>query len=139
MVPTIIAVQSKGSKRQDYCVGSSMTGADMEKSKPKHRPRGCVFLRDDSPFFRISYSAGGRRYCENTKSTSAKQARKILDQRLGTVAVGGVLPIDMNRTSIAELLELVRADYRANALKSFDDLERRIRLHVAPFLSRPRR
>jgi len=103
-----------------------------KKSKPKHRPRGCCYLRGDSPFYRIAYSASGRRYRENTKCTTLKEARKLLDSRLGVVAVGGVLPIDMNKTSVAELLELVRGDYRAQNLKSLADMERRIRLHLGP-------
>jgi integrase len=130
MVPTILP---KAPNNQDRCVGFS-TGADMqEKSKPKHRAHGCVYLRPDSPYYRVSYSAGGRRYCENTKTTSLKQARKILDSRLGIVAVGGVLPTDMNRTTVAELLQLVASDYGAQKLKSVRDMRRRTRLHLAPF------
>src|SRR5262249_51961542 len=104
---------------------------DMEKKR--RRPRGSVFQREDSPYWYIGYSVAGRIVRKNTHLLKEKDASKLLDSRLGAIANGDTLPCDVSRTTVAELLELVHTDYKVNALKSLDDMERRTRLHIAPF------
>ena len=101
--------------------------------KKNRRPRGSVYRRSDSPYWYIAYSAGRQRCRENTRTTNLKTAKKLLDTRLGAIAGGDVLPVNVGKTTIGELLELVRTDYIINNLKSLDDAERRMKLHLAPF------
>jgi len=102
-------------------------------TKRMHRPRGSVYRRPDSPYWYIAYSANGRKIRENTHLLKHKAAKKLLDSRLGAVANGDVLPVDVGKTTVGELLELVRTDYNVNTLKSLDTALRRIHLHLAPF------
>jgi integrase len=57
----------------------------------------------------------------------------LLDSRLGNVPDGKTLPYDVSKTTVGELLELVRIDYKVNDLKSVRVMEQRVRLHLAPF------
>jgi integrase len=63
----------------------------------------------------------------------------MLDSRLGAVASGEFLPCDVGKTTIGELLELVHTDYKVNALKSLDDMERRTNASINRELSMVRR
>jgi hypothetical protein len=83
-------------------------------------------------YFYIAYSANGRKVRENTHLLNEKGAKRLLDSRLGAIANGDVLPIDVSKTSVGDLLERVRTDYKVNALKSLDASLRRVRLHLAP-------
>lgn len=105
----------------------------MQDKKRSHRPRGSIYTRPDSPYIYIAYSAAGRKIRENTHLTNQKAARKLLDSRLGAVANGDSLPCDVSKTTLGELLEMVRTDYRINSKKSLKAIEHRVRLHLAPF------
>src|SRR6516225_1612366 len=105
----------------------------MRQAKRVRRPRGSVYRRPDSPYWHISFSRCGVKIRENTHLLNEKAARKLLDSRLGNIADGKALPCDISKTTVGELFELVRTDYAVNGRKSADALEKRIRLHLAPF------
>jgi integrase len=105
----------------------------MQDKKRNHRPHGSIYTRPDSPYIYIAYSAAGRKVRENTHLTNQKAARKLLDSRLGAVANGDSLPCDISKTTLGELLEMVRTDYRINGKKSLKAIGHRVRLHLAPF------
>jgi integrase len=102
-------------------------------TKHTRRPRGSVYRRPDSPYWYIAFSRCGVKVRENTHLLSEKAAKKLLDSRLGNIADGKALPHDLDKTTVGELFELVRKDYRFRGRKSIRDMELRIRLHLAPF------
>jgi integrase len=104
----------------------------------KRRPRGSVYEREDSPYLWLEYSNGGRKVRESTGQTSYKKAKKLLDVRLGEIAEGRFLGLELNRVMVGEtekgdgLADDFFRYYRSNNLKSIDDAKARWNLHLKP-------
>jgi len=105
----------------------------MTNVKHNRRPRGSIYRRLDSPFLWISYSVNARKFRENTKLTNERQARRLLDRRLGEVADGRFVGLDVRKTTMQELWKLVERNYEIKARKSGSTLAQRWEKHVKPF------
>ena len=81
----------------------------------------------------IGYSIGGKRYRESSRSTRQAEALKLLNQRLQERG-RGISRRDLERVTLEDLAELIRNDYRKNARRSADRLERSL-LHLTAAFS----
>lgn len=102
-------------------------------NKRSRRPRGSIYERPDSPFLWLAYSCNGRKIRENTKLTNERRAQKLLDKRLGEIAEGRIVSLDVNTTTIEALWKLVERNYEIEARKSGSTLAQRWEKHVKPF------
>jgi integrase len=80
----------------------------------------------------IKYYRNGRGMRESSHSSKEGDAKRLLRLREGDIERG--LPIDpkLNRIRFEEAAEDLKTDYAVNGRRSADELERRIRLHLAP-------
>jgi integrase len=66
----------------------------------------------------ISYSDHGKRFKENAHTTSQTVAGKLLKLRIGQAGIGRPVAPQTEKTSLDDLIAMVEAHYKANALKS---------------------
>src|SRR5437899_5328958 len=80
----------------------------------------------------IKYYQNGRGMRESSHSTKEGDARRLLKLREGDIEHG--LPVDpkLNRIRFEEAAKDLKTEYAVNGRRSADELERRIRLHLAP-------
>jgi integrase len=102
------------------------------------RPRGTGSVFQRNNIWWIKYYQGGRPIRESSHSPNEKVARRLLQERLGAVAVGVQIRPKVERVLMSELWEDLKLDYKNNKRKSYDDAEARWRLHLEPFLGRSR-
>ncbi len=102
-------------------------------TKRTRRPRGSIYQRPDSPFLWLGYSCNGRKVRENSKTTNQRKAQKLLDKRLGQIAEGRFVSLDVSKTTIEELWKLVERNYQIEARKSNATLVQRWGKHLKPF------
>jgi len=82
----------------------------------------------------ISYSVHGRRHKENARSTNRADAVRLLKQRIGEAAAGKAVGLQIERTTLDDLLSMVEADYVANGRRSLDrvqDAAKHLREHYS--------
>jgi len=83
----------------------------MRKRKPTHvKGQGNIFLDPPSPYWQLSYWNGWRKVRECASTTDHAEAVRMLQRKLGEIAVGR--SADAERIRIATLLQLVVEDYR---------------------------
>ena len=82
-----------------------------EKRKRRSWKHGRGAVRKLGRAFWIRYTSGGKRIEEKTDAKSERDARKILNERLGDVAKG-VTPAAVSKVRLAELYADMQADYR---------------------------
>lgn len=98
---------------------------------PKYRRgSGSVYLKRGWCY--IKYYADGKPVYESTRTKNKAEARRILQARLGQLAEGRFTGPAADRVTFEELAEGLIADYKANARKTLQDVEIRIRKHLAP-------
>jgi integrase len=84
-------------------------------------PRGSVYW--------IKYYRNGKVYRESSGTVSETKARKLLNKRLGEIALGRFIGPDAERVTIRELAVQYLNDYRVNQKKSLDKAERMVKRH----------
>ena len=98
---------------------------------PKYkRGSGSVYLKRGWCY--IKYYADGKPVYEATGTKNKAEARRMLQARLGQLAEGRFTGPAADRVTFEELAEGLIADYKANARKTLQDVEIRIRKHLAP-------
>ena len=83
----------------------------------------------------IRYCRNGRRYEESSRSTRKGDAITLLRLREGDAAKGVPVTPRIGRLRFEEAAAGILSDYRTNGRRSLDTVERRIRLHLAPWFS----
>ena len=91
---------------------------------------GTIYKRGDTLW--IQYFRNGKRYRESTGSERETDAKRLLRLREGDIERGIPVTPRVGRLTFDEAAADLRNDYRANARKTLDDTEARIRLHLAP-------
>ena len=81
----------------------------------------------------VRYYRNGKRFEESSGSTKKKTAIDLLKQREGDIAKGVPVSPHVGRYRFEEAAAAILADYRINDQRSVDTIERRIRLHLAPW------
>src|SRR5207245_4911557 len=81
----------------------------------------------------IAYYDHGKQVCESAKTKNKAEARSKLNERLGEIAKGEFIGPTAERVTFEELAEMIQTDYKVNGKRSAKGVERRIRLHLAPF------
>jgi len=100
---------------------------------PKYRRGdGSVFKRGRK--FWLSYYVDGRRVRESTEAQTPKEARTLLQKKLGERATGSLV-VGADKVTYDELAAGFLADYRANGRRTLRNAEMRLRLHLTPFFS----
>ena len=89
--------------------------------------------RKQSKVWWVRYYRNGRRHEESSHSTKKGDAERLLKQREGAVANGEPVSAAVGRLRFDAAVEDVLTDYRTNGKRSAGHVERRIRLHLAPF------
>lgn len=88
----------------------------------KPRGSGRIFLRGRIWWIEY-YDGDGRQRRETSKSTRKEDARKLLERRRAAVVTGRrVAGADAERTTLANLRELIVNDYRLNQRKSLESV-----------------
>ncbi len=102
------------------------------------RPRGtgCIYLQ--GRVWWVKYYRGGDPFYESSGSTSRADAERLLKRRQGEIATGRFAGLGPERICVAELLELVRNDYRENNRASADTMAWRAEKHLEPALGKVR-
>jgi hypothetical protein len=96
--------------------------------KPRRKSgEGCVYLRGQ--VWWIKYRVNGEPLHESSDSNKESDARKLLNKRLGEIAVGRFIGPDAERVTVRELAEDYLNDYRVNGRKSLDKAERMVKRH----------
>ena len=104
----------------------------------KRRKRGPDGTMKEFPTWWIKYQANGRSVRESTGTTKVTVARRMLRDREGCVERGIPINPKQNRITFEEATENILNDYKANGKRSVAEVERRIRLHLAPVFRRRR-
>jgi integrase len=96
----------------------------------KRRTRGCGSLFQVGRIWYIQYYDHGRKISESSHFTERKQAEDLLKQRMGDVASGR--DVTPGTATVADLCELVLADYRLHRRRDVKTLEWRYKAHIEP-------
>lgn len=95
-------------------------------------------LRQRGKTWWIRYYREGRRYEESARTTRKDEAVRQLRLREGDIAKGARVTSEIGRLRFADAAADMLTDYRTNKKRSTDDVERRIRLHLAPWFGNRR-
>jgi len=106
----------------------------MEQQTRRERGTGRVYQRGE--VWWIAYHVRGRKYRESARSTSRRDAEKLLRRRLGEVQVGRHVP-DAEKVTFDDLIGMLEADYRANGRRSLDRAKRAV-VHLRESFGRDR-
>ena len=92
----------------------------------------------ERPTWWLKYHQNGRAIRESTGTTKETVARRMLRLREGDVERGIPVTPRLGRLTFEEAAADIQNEYRVNGRRSFGELERRIRLHLAPAFGRRR-
>lgn len=81
----------------------------------------------------IQYYFRGRRYRETSGSTVYNDAVKLLKKRMGEMGKGRLLGPDLEKTSFADLVQMIRDDYSVNQRRSTRRLNTSLKVLEAAF------
>jgi integrase len=97
------------------------------------RVRGSGSVYRHGAAYWCKYYLNGKPIRENTHCKKEPDAKKFLKRRLGEIAVGRFISPQMEKVTLNELAEDIRADYKVNGKASSNDLELRLN-HLLPVL-----
>lgn len=89
-------------------------------------------IRKRGKFYQIRYYRNGLRIEESTGLTKYDEARNLLKDREGDIAKGKPITARSTRYTFDDATKAVVDDYTINRKRSQSDVERRIKLHLAP-------
>jgi integrase len=94
---------------------------------------GSIFRQKNSKNLWIKYYRNGRAFRESSGSTKEGDAKRLLRLREGDIERGLPVTPKMGRLRFDEAAEDVLNDYRTNAKRSLEVVQRRIVKHLLPF------
>jgi len=94
------------------------------------RGTGSIFRR--GAIYWIKYYRNGQPYRETSASDKEADARKLLKQRIGEIAVGRFIGPEADKVTIRALSEDYEKDYQINGKKSLDKAKQTLK-HLLPF------
>jgi integrase len=107
----------------------------MTNSKRGGRRRGIgtgsLFKQHGSKRWSIQYFKNGRRIRESTGFSDLAAAQQRLSIQLAAVATGTHVERDRKPILVSELYEMIERDYRQNARRTLDKLQRTWTLHLS--------
>lgn len=86
----------------------------------------------------MKFYIGGKPTVEPTGTTKHAEAKKILRRKLGEIAGGRYIPADVDKTTFAQIKDMLLDHYRANERKSLDRIEDAV-AHLESFFGLSRR
>src|SRR4051812_31063500 len=98
----------------------------------RKRGSGSVYRQPGCKTWSIKFYQNGRCVRESTGLADYQAARQRLNQRLGKIASGEIVDVQLERVSVSQLADETLRDYRINGKKSIADAEARWRLHLSP-------
>jgi len=81
----------------------------------------------------IKYYRNGKPYRESTRSKKEADAKRLLKKREGEISEGKLPGVYFDKVRFEELAEDFLNDYRINGKKSYQNVERIVRLYLQPF------
>jgi hypothetical protein len=100
----------------------------------KRRGLGMVFQRGSTWW--VQYNWQGKRYRETSGSTVRMDAVKLLRRRMAEMGKGHLRGPDFEKTTFADLVQIIRDDYTVNQRRSTRRLETSTRLWSQPLATR---
>jgi integrase len=91
----------------------------------KRRGQGSIFQQPGTTLWTIQYYAPDakgkrKRIRKSTGTANRNEAVKLLNQRLAAIGEGKLVGPAVEKTTLAQMLAMVEADYRANSRRSLD-------------------
>lgn len=90
--------------------------------RPKYRAKDGT--QKESAVWWVKYYRNGKPYRESTNTTKEHEAKRFLKKREGQIEEGKFLGTKVDKTTFDELTEDLKNDYKMNARKSLDRVER---------------
>lgn len=84
------------------------------KKHTRTRGMGFLFQMPGSSNWWIGYSVNGKRFRETSRSSNRQDAVKLLKRRIAAAQTGGPVGPDPEKTTLAELVSMIRNEYVAN-------------------------
>ena len=97
------------------------------------RGQGSVYRQKGSRFWWIQYHRNGRPYRQSSNSDKKRVAEKLLQKKLGEIAIHNFIDPTCDRILIRDLAESLIRDYTINGRKSLIDLKSRWKVHLGPY------
>jgi site-specific recombinase XerC len=94
---------------------------------------GSVFRQPGRRMWMLKYFRNGRPIYESSGTEDQRAATNLLKTREADIVRGVPLSSKVGRVRFDEAAQDIINDYRINGRRSLDELERRIRLHLAPY------
>ena len=121
----------------EQAIRADLVHEPLLKPPTKRRADGSgnLFRQALSPFWWASYWKDGKRYRESTKCREKRDAEQWLKKRVGQLAEGKPI-VSPSRVNFDTLETLIKTDYSNKNRRSWEHVERKIRLHVRPYFAR---
>ena len=84
------------------------------------------------PFWWVCYRVNGKRHRESTKSTDRRKAETLLARRHAELGLGAFTAPDVQRTTLVQLADMLRANYKINGRRSLRRTETSLK-HLLEF------
>ena len=89
----------------------------------ERRAFGTIYTQPRSPYLWVRYRVNGKEYRESTESTSERVAESLLARRQAELGLGAFTAPNTKRTTVDDVLGMVRDDYVVTGKKSLDTLD----------------
>lgn len=99
---------------------------------------GHVYRKKGRKSWMLKYYKDGIPIYEGAGTEDREEAERTLKIREGDIASGTATAARFNRIRFPEAADDLLTDYENNARASYDEVERRLRLHLRPFLKKMR-
>jgi integrase len=99
------------------------------------RQWGCIYRQAGRTIWMLKYYRDGRPVVESSHTDDERKAGKVLKQKEADIDRGLPVGPQVGRVRFEDAAKDVVRDYRVNGRRSLPELERRIKLHLAPFFA----
>src|SRR4051794_34964035 len=98
--------------------GAAGTAREDRMTEPNTERREFGTLRLRGRTWWLRYRVNGREHEESSRSTSRREAEKILSRRQAELAVGQLTAPDAKRVTFTDLAQMIRDDYKVRGRRS---------------------
>ena len=110
----------------------ALEAATDKVGERERRDFGHIFRRKNSRFLWVRYKVNGKTYEESSGSADRRKAEKLLSRREAELGLGQFTAPDVKRTTVVELAQHFRDDYKVNGRRSLRRADTSLD-HLLPF------